>query len=137
MKTKKIKIIPCDEYVIEQIPNIMGFLEDLFGEQEIRVYATEEDNKLGFVGENDEFSVFIDNEANYTLFTVGKDGKLYSVYKDNYSIFFEDNKLSHIIDNDKVEYKVAFYPLEKKDKDDYDGNVALANIIQRMMFFVQ
>lgn len=123
MKMKKIKIIPCDENIIAQIPNILNFLDDLFGEREIRVYATLEDDKLGFVGETDDFSVLIDNEANCTIFTRGEDGKLYSVYKDNYSIFFENNELSHIIDNNKIEYSVAFCPLEIEDKDGYDGNV--------------
>lgn len=124
MKMKKIKIIPCDEKVIAQIPNIIGFLEYLFGDKEIRLYATLEDNELGFVGETDEFSVLIDNEGNYTVFTIGEDGKLYSIYKDNYSVFFKDDELSHIIDNDRIEYSLSFCPLKQLDKDGYDGNVS-------------
>lgn len=123
IQMKKIKIIPCDENVIAQIPGIINFLSNLFGDTEIKVYATLEDNKLGFVGETDKFSVFIDNEANYTLFNVGEDGKLCSVYKNNYSIFFNENELSYIIDDNKIEYSVAFCPLQEVDKDGYNGNV--------------
>lgn len=126
MKMKKIKIIPCDENVIAQLPNIMGFLEDLFGDKEIRLYATLEDNEYGFVGETDEFSVLIDSEGKHTIFTIGEDGNLNYVYKDNYSIYFNNNELSHIIDIDNIEYSVAYCPLKKLDKDGYDGNVSFS-----------
>lgn len=115
-----MKIINCDDAVIEKIPNIMELVYQLFGEKDVTVFATLDEKDLGFIVRAEERCVFINNKGEYTLFTVDENDDLYAVGKKDYTVVFSDSLC--FVSQDK-ESSLAIKPLAKPDEDDYDGMV--------------
>lgn len=115
-----MKIINCDDEVIAQIPNIMNFVYEAFGEQDVAVFATLEDNKLGFIIRAGENCMFINYKGEQTYFSLNENEDLYAVGKDEYTVVF-DSVLCFV--NKDQESSLDLVQLSEPDEDDYTGMV--------------
>ena len=48
-----IQIVECSDEIIAKIPNIMGLLFEIYGKSEMKLFAIQNDDKLGFLAKVD------------------------------------------------------------------------------------
>lgn len=117
-----MKIVNCDQEIIDNIPKIMELLYNIFGEEDIELFATlDETKKLGFIGRVRQNCVFINYKGEYTLFTLDEENKLLSVRENGYNVCFGEK--TYLVDDNGVEHLVDIGPYPEIDEEGYDGCV--------------
>ena len=115
-----MKIIDCDDHVIEQLPNIMNLVYEIFGEKDIAIFAVLDGNDLGFIARVGEDCLFINNKGDYTLFKLNENEDLLAITTEQFVVYYGD-VLCFVV-GDK-EYSVSINRNDELDEDGYDGLV--------------
>lgn len=116
------KIIECDDDVVAKIPNVMNILYDVFGKEDIKMFAILSDDKLCFLARCENGCVYIDKDNNPIYFSVDEEDNLISVYIEPFQVYFSDN--FYLIDENNHEHVLNFYSLPVPDDDGYTGCIS-------------
>lgn len=116
-----MEIVHCDEEILSNIPSIMQLLYDIYGDTDIQVFATLDENKLGFIARVGNYCTFINHRGEYTLFTVTDEDELSTIYKKPYTINFDGG--AFLVDDNRVEHILDFNQRPYPDEEGYDGLV--------------
>lgn len=110
-------MVECCFDIIQKIPNVMGRLYKLFGEETIVLYAVLIDKELGFVGRSGNRCALVQSDG-YTLFELENENLL-KIIKDNYEIYVDEN---YFVSKDGMEHSLDFFETEE-DLDEYNGRI--------------
>ena len=116
------KIIECDDDVVSKIPNVMNILYDVFGKEDIKMFAILSDDKLCFLARCENGCVYIDKDNNPIYFSVDEEDNLISVYIEPFQVYFSDN--FYLIDENNHEHVLNFYSLPVPDDEGYTGCIS-------------
>lgn len=117
-----MEIIRCTDDVIQKLPNVLGLIYEIFGENDVVVFATLDKHKnLGFVARVNEQCVYIDNNGEYTLFALNEQEELDRLRKDGYVAYFGE---LYFTDDKNKEYRLQMLPFNQPDTDGYDGYIS-------------
>lgn len=117
-----MKIIKCDDNVMSRIPNVLGLIYEIFGEKDVVVFATlDNDKKMGFVARVGGDCVYINDKGEYTLFALDTNEELDRIRIDGYLAFMDD---LYFTDENNKEYRLQMMPLQTPDIDGFDGYIS-------------
>ena len=75
-----IQIVECSDEVIAKIPNIMGLLFEIYGKSEMKLFAIQNDDKLGFLAKVDNNCTYLDSNHNPIYFSLGVNEEIECIY---------------------------------------------------------
>ena len=117
-----MKVIKCDNSVIDRLPNIFNLLYSLFGTVEVDLFSAIDDgNNMSFIAKNGINGVYIDNNG-YKAFKVDFDNNLKAYMGDNFSAYYTEDGDVSFVDREDNEYNVSIYPLDEEEEG-YNGEV--------------
>ena len=115
-----LKVIKCDQSVLEHLPSVFNIINETYGEKDILLYAVVDDSSnLSFLSLDGNKCLYINNNG-HRLFTIDKDCNLLLYYTDQYRIHLNGDQC--FVDKEDIEYRLGFMPLDEPDED-YTGEV--------------
>lgn len=116
-----IQITNIDSETLQEIPNVIELLYEIFGPKTIALFAVVVNNELGFIGRDGGNCVYIHKDG-YNNFTLDQNENLGALRKDGLEIFFGDD--IYFVDENKIEQYVDLCSMSEPDQDEYDGYVS-------------
>lgn len=117
-----IQIVECSDEVIAKIPNIMGLLFEIYGKSEMKLFAIQNDDKLGFLAKVDNNCTYLDSNHNPIYFSLGVNEEIECIYLKPYRVCFGDEVF--LIDDNNRQHFLSFNKLAIPDEEGYTGSIS-------------
>ncbi len=115
-----LKVIRCNQGVLEHLPSIYELIHEIYGEKNILLYAVVDDKDyLSFLVVDGITCLYINNNG-YKVFQIDKDCNLLRYSTKDYDVYLNGDMC--FVGKDKKEYRLSFLPLDEPDEE-YTGEV--------------
>ena len=116
-----MKVVKCDDRVLNNLPNLFELIYNLFGDKEVEVYAcVDKSNSLAFLIK-DGFNCYYVDSRNKRGFMIDENFNVKYFLGKDYEVYY--GPMVMFIGADKKEYNVDIIHLDEPDEEGYDGEV--------------
>ena len=129
-----MQIIECNNEVLSKYPNIYQLINDLYGLDDVIVYALLNDKSINFICFSGEHGLYIDKRG-YRSFNIDKDYNVSAFQGDKYLVYYGDNTTFRDFNNN--EYKLELIRRKKELNEGYEGVVVLTEYMPDKDLMVQ